>query len=198
MTGLLPRQFFSLTTERLLLRELRLTDAPDIFAYASDPEVCRYTLWSAHRSLADTKRFIETELLRSATGREGFAWALVDRQTQRTIGTCNYVDWDVVHHRAEIGYALSRPYWGKGLMTEAVRAAISFGFHVMGLNRIQGRCTVENRASARVLEKAGMQYEGTLRQHDLVKGIYCDMKLYAIVRSDVMAAPVEAGAWEVR
>jgi [ribosomal protein S5]-alanine N-acetyltransferase len=70
------------------------------------------------------------------------------------------------HARAELGYVLSREHWGKGLMPEAVRAVIRFGFGRMELNRIQARCVAENTASARVMEKAGMTYEGTLRESE--------------------------------
>ena len=79
---------------------------------------------------------------------------------------------------------LSREYWGRGLMPEALRAMIAFGFERMGLNRIEARCIAENAASARVMEKVGMTYEGTLRQREFIKGAYRDMKLYAILKSE--------------
>ncbi len=69
-------------------------------------------------------------------------------------------------------------------MPEAVRAMIAFGFESMGLNRMEARCIAENAASARVMEKSGMTYEGTLRQREFIKGVYRDMKLYAILRSE--------------
>lgn len=70
-------------------------------------------------------------------------------------------------------------------MPEAVRAVIRFGFVRMGLNRLQARCIAENTASARVMEKAGMSYEGTLRESEYVKGAYRDMKLYSILRREL-------------
>jgi ribosomal-protein-alanine N-acetyltransferase len=69
-------------------------------------------------------------------------------------------------------------------MPEAVRAVIRFGFGRMELNRIQARCIAENTASARVMEKAGMTYEGTLREYELIKGVYRDMKFYSILRRE--------------
>jgi ribosomal-protein-alanine N-acetyltransferase len=65
-----------------------------------------------------------------------------------------------------------------------VRAMIAFGFEKMDLNRVEARCVAENTASARVMEKAGMTYEGTLRQREFLKGAYRDMKLYAILRGE--------------
>ncbi|MDQ4002222.1 MAG: GNAT family N-acetyltransferase, partial [Actinomycetota bacterium] len=73
---------------------------------------------------------------------------------------------------------------GRGLTSEAVRALISFGFEKMNLNRIEVRCIAENVASARVLEKAGMTCEGTLRQREYIKGAYRDIKLYATLKSE--------------
>jgi ribosomal-protein-alanine N-acetyltransferase len=67
-------------------------------------------------------------------------------------------------------------------MTEAVKAVISFGFHVMFLNRIQATCMLDNAASARVMEKVGMQYEGILREYAFFKNQYLDLKLYAILK----------------
>jgi len=69
-------------------------------------------------------------------------------------------------------------------MTEAIRAVIHFGFREMGLNRIEGRCRVDNVASARVMEKAGMEMEGVLRQHVYAKGSFHDMKVYAVLREE--------------
>ena len=98
------------------------------------------------------------------------------------VGACGLVNWEAEHARAEVGFVLSREYWGRGLMAEAVRAMLRFGFERMNLNRIEARCIAENAASARVMEKAGMFYEGTLRQREYIKGAYRDIKLYAILK----------------
>jgi ribosomal-protein-alanine N-acetyltransferase len=97
----------------------------------------------------------------------------------------------MTHSRAEIGYALSRRYWGEGYMSEAVNAVIEFGFREMLLNRIMARCEVNNIASARVMEKVGMQLEGILRQHLFVKGRYWDLKIYSILREEFFDNIVE-------
>ena len=70
-------------------------------------------------------------------------------------------------------------------MPEAVRAVIRFGFGRMELNRIQARCVAENTASARVMEKVGMTYEGTLRESEYIKGALRDMKIYSILRREL-------------
>lgn len=173
-----------LVTERLLLRRMCLDDAEAMFAYASDPEVTRYVLFETHRSIEDSREF-----LRSAT--EGYergdfgSWGVVLKESGAFVGTCGLdVNYAPEHARAELGYVLSRGHWGQGLMTEAVRAVIRFGFGRMELNRIQARCIAENTASARVMEKAGMTYEGTLREREFIKGAYRDMKLYSVLRTE--------------
>lgn len=173
----------TLETERLLLRKARASDARDFFEYASDPEVSKHSTWSAHQSLADTRQFING-ILNHYQAHHVAPWGIEHKADRKFIGTCGFGNWITYHHRAEIGYALARPYWSQGYMTEAVRAVLSFGFDEMQLNRIEARCKLENIGSARVLEKAGMTCEGILRQHMFIKGHYHDLKLYAILRSN--------------
>jgi RimJ/RimL family protein N-acetyltransferase len=173
----------TLETERLILRKMAPSDAEAVFAYASDPEVTRYLIWETHRSIEDSRTFLELESSKRESGGEP-EWGIVYKGDHRFIGTCGIVSWDTDHARAELGYVLSRDYWGRGLMAEAVRAVISFCFQRMNLNRIEARCTAENAASARVMEKAGMSHEGTMRQRELIKGAYRDMELYAILRGE--------------
>jgi ribosomal-protein-alanine N-acetyltransferase len=173
----------SLETDRLTLRKLRPADAGAIFAYASDPEVARYALFEAHRTIEDARAFLDLVASRYQSGGEP-DWGIVYKGDGRFVGTCGFVNWRPEHARAEVGFVLSRAYWGQGLMPEALLAIISFGFERVGLNRIEARCIAQNTASARVMEKAGMTYEGTLRQREFIKGAYRNMKLYAILNSE--------------
>jgi ribosomal-protein-alanine N-acetyltransferase len=173
----------TLETDRLILRKMILDDAEAIFAYASDPEVSRYTLWDTHRTIEDSRAFLRLVLDKYESGGEP-DWGILYKGDHRFVGTCGFASWEAGHARAELGYVIHREYWGQGLVPEAVRAMISFGFERMGLNRIEARCIAENAASVRVMEKAGMTYEGTLRQREFIKGAYRDMKLYSILRSE--------------
>jgi ribosomal-protein-alanine N-acetyltransferase len=173
----------SLETERLLLRKMRMADAQDLFEYASDPDVARYTTWPLHSSLDDSKAYLR-RVLDLYAAHEVAEWGLEHKAGGKFIGTCGYVDWSPYHARAEVGYAMSRNYWGQGLMTEAVRAVFRFGFQRMMLNRVEARCMIENVASARVMEKCGMRYEGILREHMYAKGRYDDLKIYSILRRE--------------
>jgi RimJ/RimL family protein N-acetyltransferase len=88
------------------------------------------------------------------------------------------------HRRAELGYWIGRESWGHGYATEAVKAFLTFGFDQLGLNRIQACHYTRNPASGRVMEKAGMQFEGVQRQHVWKDGQPEDLARYAILRSD--------------
>ena len=176
-----------LETERLLLRKLRLSDAEAVFAYASDSEVTRYVLWDTHGSIEDSENFLS--FANEGYEREDFGgWGLVLKASGAFVGTCG-LEAAPEHARAELGYVLSREHWGRGLMPEAVRRVIRYCFERMDLNRVEARCIAENKASSRVMEKAGMSYEGTLRGREYIKGSYKDMKIYSILRREYDQAP---------
>ena len=172
-----------LETSRLILRKVRPDDLHAVHAYASDPAVTEHLVWEPHRTMDETRRSIGETVRRYEDGQLA-PWAIQLHDGARMIGTCGFVVWYRHDARAEIAYVVARPYWGRGYATEAVRAVVDFGFAQMGLNRIEGRCMVENAASSRVMEKAGMRYEGTMRQQILAKGRFRDVKLYAILRED--------------
>ncbi len=170
-------------TPRLILRPMTRADAGDMFEYASDPEVSRYTVWDAHGSVDDALKFLACAEENYRAG-EPENWGVVYRADGKFIGTCGYFYWDIWHYKAEIHYAMSRAYHGKGLMTEAVEAALDFGFTAMGLNRVEAGCMPANTASERLLQKAGMTYEGVKRAGIFSKGIFNDLKVYAILRRE--------------
>ncbi len=178
----LPDQLLTIQTPRLILRKLALADAEDIFAYARDPDVTAYTLWEPHQSINDTYDYLNNIALEICRSGMGITWGIIEKESGKLIGTCS-LQTTSVHRRAEMGYVLSKSYWGRGLMTEAVKGAIAFGFHVMHLLRIQGFCAVDNFASARVLEKAGMQFEGVLHNYVFTKERTWNVNMYAITRS---------------
>jgi ribosomal-protein-alanine N-acetyltransferase len=174
-----------LETARLCLRRLTYDDAEDMFAYASDPEVTKHLMWLPSKSVEESLEFIMSAIERYRK-RQPAPWGMELKTEGKIIGTCDYIHWWPVHKRAEIGYAMSRLYWGMGLMTEAVQEIIDYGFKVKDLNRIQAMCEIPNIGSARVMEKAGMSYEGILREYMIQHGEFRDMKLYAITRKDWM------------
>ena len=177
------RDLPQLPTERLLLRRMRLDDAADMFAYASDPQVTSTVTWDTHLSIDDSLAFLRQVIAGYERGDQA-SWGIEHRADRKFIGTIGFATPRQGGYVAEVGYALARPYWGQGLMTEALRAVVDFGFRYMELRRIEAVCRVDNIGSYRVMEKAGMQFEGILREARYSKGRMETVRLYAILRSD--------------
>lgn len=172
-----------LETERLILRKLEISDAEDIYEYARYPEVARFVTWEAHKCIEDARGFINWVLERYKKD-EGGDWGIELKSTGRIIGSIGFVELDPANYCGAIGYALSKDYWGKGIMTEALKRLIRFSFEDMKLNRIEAYHIPENEASGKIMQKAGMAYEGLLRQRMLAKGKFWDLKQYSIIEED--------------
>lgn len=169
-----------LETTRLVLRRPRLSDALEIFRnYASDAEVTRYLTWKPDASVAEVKRIIRQILEAQALDAQ-LDWAITRRGKDSVIGM---ISLRFEKHRAEAGYVLAKSEWGQGYMTEALRAVVDFAFSLPNIYRVAAICDTENRASARVMEKAGMTLEGRLRRFtvhpnvsDEPRDVYCYAK----------------------
>ncbi len=118
-----------------------------------------------------------------ATARPGSDFAIVLRETREVIGGISIVE-SKQHRRAELGDRSAIAFWGQGYVTEAVRAIIDYGFRVLGLHRVYAECHGDNPASRRVLEKAGMTYEGRLRQHSFRVDRFADKLVFGVLREE--------------
>jgi RimJ/RimL family protein N-acetyltransferase len=173
------------TTERLVARLPRVEDAAAAFAaYASDPEVTRYLSWRYYTEVEPLQKFLHgvVRTWETSEGAGHYGWMLCLRGTDTPIGSIG-VGFDV--HGAVIGYVLGRAYWGRGLMTEAVRYVAAWALAQPPLFRVWAFCDAENLASARVMEKAGLVREGLLRRWQVCPTISPeprDCLIYAKVR----------------
>jgi len=155
-----PPPSVALTTPRLALSAPCLADAAEIFrAYASSPAVARYMIWKPHVALHETEAFLVRCAEAMAAG-TSVPFVIRLRAGDELIGM---IDLRPRGHKADLGYAFSQAHWGRGYATEAVRAVIGHAWTLPGMSRIWATCDVDNLASARVLEKAGMAREGLLR-----------------------------------
>ena len=183
-----PAAYFSdlpvLETEHLMLRPVKRSDARDIYAYASDPEVARYVLWDPHRSVSDTRTYIRYIRSLYIHGMPG-SWAVELRSSGHVIGTVGFMYYSETNASAEAGYSFAREHWNRGYATEALRAVIASVFSSLSLNRLEAQHDIRNPASGRVMEKSGMKKEGILRQRIRNKGEFADVVLYSILRSDL-------------
>jgi [ribosomal protein S5]-alanine N-acetyltransferase len=146
-------------TQRVLLRPIAPTDAVPIFeGYAQDPEASRYLTWRPHRAIEDTETYIRA-CIAATSGR---TYVLVQESEGQVIGA-----FDLRRpspSRLGFGYVLIRASWGAGIMTEVLTHIVDWALRQSGIWRIGDVCDVENPASARVMEKAGLQHEGVLRR----------------------------------
>jgi len=148
-------------TSRLILRIPRMADAEAIFsAYAQDHEVTRYLRWRPHEEREQTREFMESRITAWDNDSE-YSWIITLRGSDSCVGM---IALRVDESKADVGYVLAKPYWGKGIMTEAVTAIVDWAYGQPTLFRVWAVCDVENIASARVLEKCGMRREGILRR----------------------------------
>lgn len=178
----------TLESGRLFLRALCLDDQDAIWQYASDPEVTRYTLFDFHQSPKQTREWLQFVI--DAYARcDTAVWAIVVKDSRQVAGTCGIRNFDPTAARVEMGYALARRYWGMGVATEAVRVMLPCCFGSLGLNRVEAKCVPEHVASRRVLEKAGFQFEGILREDEYFKGRFQDLALYSCLRRDWAGSP---------
>jgi RimJ/RimL family protein N-acetyltransferase len=172
----------SIETERLILRKPHMDDAPTIFtAYAQDIEVTRYMTWRPNKDLEETYYHVELALKLWDEGK-AYSYAITLKESDSVIGMI------ALHpdgFKVGVGYVLARPHWGKGYMTEAAQAVVNWLLEQPDIFRVFATCDVENPASARVMEKAGMIREGILRRHALHPNVSDeprDSYIYAIVK----------------
>lgn len=155
----------TLTTERLTLRPFREDDVEALYAYSKDEEVGRNAGWKPHESLLESSDILHLVFLNQSS-----VWAIERQTDHRLMGSIGLITDSARQYGSarSLGYALGVDYWGQGYMTEAVRAAVRFGFGQMGLDLISATCYPDNPASRRVLEKCGFQYEGVLHRAELL------------------------------
>lgn len=171
-----------LRTSRLLLRDLVPGDADAAHAYASDPEVVRFTSFGPN-TRDQTRAFIESAAAAAQVRpRTDYTLAIQLLESGLLIGGCGLHNPN--HGQWELGYVLARRYWSRGFGTELVRALAAFGFSKLGAEKIWAPVDAANAASSRVLEKCGFTLEGLLRQDRLRWAEGRDTKVYGLLSSE--------------
>lgn len=177
-------QFPTITTERLLLRELRIEDAEDVLLFRGDPYVQRFNS-EPLQTVAEAEQFIEE--MHAAHPHDYLIWGLTLHDSDVVMGAVGLGSWNKYHRRAEIGYDLAQRYWGNGFATEAAQAVLGFGFEQLNLNRIYARTIADNHESTRLLERVGFTLEGVQRGYSWEDdGTFHDSAIYAILRDEFL------------
>jgi ribosomal-protein-alanine N-acetyltransferase len=172
-----------MSTSRLCLRRIKMSDAEAVFAFKSDPKVTFSYGQDPHRSIDETKVWLQ-QRLNDPVKKDSIFWIIADKGNDTAIGECCLWNFDPGFHCAEIGYELSQEFWGAGLMAEALDEVISFGFLEMDLHRIEACPFEPNHRSQDLLLKMGFSLEGRLRERHLFHGRYLDQLYYGLLRQD--------------
>ena len=173
-----------LETKRLILRRYVIEDAEYMYRnWASDPEVTKFLTWPTHTSVEISRMVLNDWIPRYADGGY-FNWAMESKENGQVIGNIAVVKLREDTAAADMGYCMGRAYWGKGLMPEALKAVMAYLFDTVELNRVAACHDVNNSKSGRVMEKAGMKFEGVLRQAGKNNQGLCDEVWRAALRDE--------------
>jgi ribosomal-protein-alanine N-acetyltransferase len=177
-----PARWFPLQTRRLLLRQFRDADLDDIHAYASMPEVSRFMAWGPNtpedsRAFLDRARGQQSDWPRRHVG-------LAIERNGRVIGSIRLDLQNEEGTEADLGYTLAQDQWRQGVATEAATAVLDVAFGKLGLHRVWATCDIENTGSYAVMEKLGMRREAHFHQDKLIRGVWRDSFLYAILAQE--------------
>jgi [ribosomal protein S5]-alanine N-acetyltransferase len=175
-----------LETERLRLRQIEIADALQVLELFSHPEVMQYKSMSVVPELEVAESWIRW-IGKKYAEQSALRWGITFKQSDKVIGSVGLRDWDRRVNSAEVGYDLAYAYWNQGIMTEALKAALRFGFEQMQVNRAQAMVVLGNAASLRVLGKLGFQHEGICRDAWCENEQYQDLHLLSLLRREFMA-----------
>ncbi|MFU1792829.1 GNAT family N-acetyltransferase [Paenibacillus azoreducens] len=178
------QEFPIIVTERLILREVATGDAHDMFKYLSDEDVVKHIGLAPFQTIKDAWDEINwyNSIIEEGTG---IRWGITLKDVGEIIGSCGFLNMVTKHHRAEVGFELSKDYWGKGIASEALEAVIKFGFNHYQLERIEALIEPANLPSQKLVERQGFTREGLLRHYEYTCGKFDDLYLYSILKGDL-------------
>lgn len=175
--------FPTLTTDRLILREVAPADAADVFVFRSDYEVQKYN-GETMKEIAEATTLIDL-MAEKFRAQEWICWGITLREEQRVVGLCSFHNISPYPRSVSIGYDLARTHWRQGIATEAVGAIIRFGFMQMNLNRIEVSTCIDDLPSVRLVERLGFQREGIRREASLEDdGLFHGIGIFGLLQRE--------------
>jgi ribosomal-protein-alanine N-acetyltransferase len=180
------QQLPTLTGRNVTLRELRMSDAPSLFAMLTTEEVSRF-ISPPPTTVDGFERFIAWTLRQRTEGAYA-CFAITVRGFDTAIGIFQVRELEPGFRTAEWGFAIGSPFWGTGVFSEGAEMVLDFAFDTLGVHRLEARAAVQNGRGNSALVKMGAVQEGVLRKSLLKNGRYLDQALYAIVEDDYRAA----------
>ena len=164
----------------------QLTDKPALLEHLNTRDVYNTTLNIPYPySEADADWWLQKRIAHNEKQGKAVSFAIrdVDGKLIGVVSADNFELGDT--HKTEIGYWLARDYWGRGIMTDAVKAYVDYAFKELGLLKLMAHVFELNISSARVLEKNGFKLEGRLRKHFRKDGVLYDARLYGLLKEDL-------------
>lgn len=174
--------FPQLETDRLILREMTLGDLEFYFRHFNNDEIVEGCCFPGPKSVEAAKEELERYCIKPFKEKRGIRWGIVRKGSKELIGTCGYYDWNKTVRRAEIGYDLDPAYWGQGIMSEALRAMLDYGFEKMELNRVQAIIDSKNIRSIELVQRLGFKKEGVLRQNSYFNEQFRDDVIFSLLK----------------
>jgi len=182
--NLMGKEFPIIGTRRLILREVTAEDANDVFKYLSDKEVVTPMGLAPCQTVEDAQDEIRwyKSIYEDGTG---IRWGITLKDSGEVIGSCGFLNMLTKHHRAEVGYELSKDHWGTGIASEALEAVVKYGYQHYQLERIEALIEPTNLPSQKLVEKQGFRREGLLRHYEFTCGKFDDLYMYSIIKADL-------------
>jgi ribosomal-protein-alanine N-acetyltransferase len=172
--------FPELITERLLLRQLNLQDANELFLMRSDERVMQYLDRPRLQSVEEATAFLE-KVMAQEVKNEAVTWVITMKGDTRMIGNICYWQIEKEHYRAEVGYMMHAAYHGKGIMNEALAKVLEYGFNLMKLHSVQANVNPGNMASIKLLERNGFAREAYFKENYFYDGKFLDSAIYSLL-----------------
>lgn len=175
--------FPNLETERLVLRRVDKNDVNEIFSLRSNVETMKYIPRPLVKNIEDALEHIAM-IDSKIEANEGINWAITLKGNPKLIGIIGHYRIKPEHFRAEIGYMLLPEFQGKGIISEAIKKTVDYGFNEMGLHSIEAIIDPENTASAIVLEKNNFVKEAHLKENEFYEGRFLDTVIYSLLKKN--------------
>lgn len=176
------REFPTLETERLHLVRIGQDRLADLFEIYSDPKVVFFYGIEPHRELAETLATIQALDFKF---RDGLAieWGIVLKQTGKLIGTTGFNKYKI-GFKGDVGFGLNSAFWRRGFASDALRAAVRYGFNELKLHRIEAEVDPRNEPAQRLLLSTGFVQEGLLRENEFLLNEYCSTVVFGRLVTD--------------
>ncbi len=176
--------FPTLTTNRLILREIVASDASKLFEIYSNKDAMRFFGADPIEAVEEAEKLIEIFANWRKSSNPGIRWGIERKSDHKLIGTCGLFKWNRNWRSCSTAFELSEAAQGNGFMQEAIYSAFSWGFETMSLNRIEALVHPQNHSSQKLLHKLGFKKEGILREAGFWNGKHHDLIQFALLRSE--------------